>query len=217
MEERKNRLNMKNNDKGIIMKNKILAVVLCLAFMTVPLCSCGQNGSTASEQSSEFSIAMADGTFDIEAVRNSINIKGHKFTVPQKLSELEKGLKYKFIGEEYSDEAYMIEISDENGLILKAVAENAHKKSKKAFVSNIAVKESDSDVAGIVPLVSTKEDVLKKFGEPDDKKTSYNNDKKEIYYYGFRETDDIHTIKGKFMTIGFSESGIVETIVVNYS
>ena len=160
---------------------------------------------------------MVDGTFDIEAVRNSINIKGHKFTVPQKLSELEEGLTYEFVDEEFGDGLYTVEISDENALVLSAIAENAHKKSKKAFMCNITARDSDSDVAGIVPFVSTKGEVLEKFGEPDDKKTVFIREENEFYYYGFKESDDGYTIKGKFMAITFSSSDIVEKITVNYS
>ncbi|MBO5164257.1 MAG: hypothetical protein J6B75_07435 [Ruminococcus sp.] len=197
------------------MNKKIVCFFLGTVFISTLLSGCGQDGNTGIEQSS--SVVMVDGTFDIEAVRNSINIKGHKFTVPQKLSELEEGLTYEFVDEEFGDGFYMVEISDENGLVLSAVADNAYKKSKKAFVSNIALKESDSDVAGIVPLVSTKKDVLKKFGEPDDKKTSSTNEQKEYYYYGFRDLNDSQVINGKIMTIAFNSSGVVEVITVNYS
>lgn len=197
---------------------KIFALLLCTLISVCAFAGCGQNGITESEQSGSSSVVMADGTFDIEAVRNSINIKGHKFTVPQKLSELEDGLKYEFVDEEFDDGLYMVEISDENGLVLKVIARNAHKKSKKAFFCNIGIEDSDSDVAGIIPFLSTKEDVLKKFGEPDNKqKTSIITEEKEFYYYGFRESDNGYTYEGKFMTITFSSSDIVEAITVNYS
>lgn len=201
------------------MNNKFLTATLCFLSLTIFSCGCGQNGNTEPEQSSSPSVEMVDGTFDIEAVRNSINIKGHKFTVPQKLSELEKGLKYKFVDEEFGDGLYTVEISDENGQLVSVIARNAHKKSKKALFCNLGIEDSNSDVAGIVPLVSTKEDVLKKFGEPDDKQTiSLISEEKEVYKYGFKESsDNIYTSEGKFMTIKFNSSDIVEGVVVNYS
>lgn len=200
------------------MKKKIFALLLCTLISVCAFAGCEQGGNTESKKSDSSSVVMVDGTFDIEAVRNSINIKGHKFTVPQKLSELEDGLKYEFVDEEFGDGLYMVEISDENGLILKSIARNAHKKSKKAFFCNIGIEDSDSDVAGIVPFVSTKEDVLKKFGEPDDKQTfSTISEEKEVYKYGFKESDNGYTYEGKFMTIKFSSSDIVEGVVINYT
>ena len=156
-------------DKIRYYEKQVFSSGFMLSFLIVPLCSCGKNKNTESEQSIVSSAVMEEGTFDIEAIRTNINIKGQEFTVPQKLSELEEGLKYEFVDEEFDDGLYMVEIFDENGLILKSIATNAHKKSKKAFLYNVSVEDSDSDVAGIVPLVSTKEDVLKQFGVPDDK------------------------------------------------
>ena len=200
------------------MKNKFLSAVLCFSFLIVSLCSCGKNQNTESEQSIVSSAVMEEGTFDIEAIRTNINIKGHKFTVPQKLSELEEGLTYEFVDEEFDDGLYMVEIFDEKGLILKSIATNAHKKSKKAFLYNVSVEDSDSDVAGIVPLVSTKEDVLKQFGAPDDKVSyDYSGEKKEAYKYGVYEPREDFKSKGQFMTIGFNSSNVVEVITVNYS
>lgn len=199
------------------MKKKILVLLLCFLISACAFTGCGQNGITEPEQSSISSVVMVDGTFDIEAVRNSININGHRFTVPQKLSELEEGLKYEFVDEEFDDGLYMVEISDENGLVLKSIAANAHKKSKKAFLYNVSVEDSDSDVAGIVPFISTKEDVLKKFGEPDDKESYGLSEGKEAYKYGIYELREGFRSKGRFMTIGFNSSGAVEVITVNYS
>lgn len=200
------------------MKKKIFELLLCSLISVCAFAGCGQGGITEPEQSSSSSVVMVDGTFEIEAVRNSINIKGHRFTVPQKLSELEEGLKYEFVDEEFGDGLYMVEISDENGLVLKVIARNAHKKSKKAFFCNIGIEDSDSDVAGIVPFISTKEDVLKKFGEPDDKQTiSIISEEKEVYKYGFKESDNGYTFEGKFMTIKFGSSDIVEGVVINYT
>lgn len=200
------------------MKNKVLAIILSISFLTLPLYSCEKSKSTEQAQNSTSSVIMEEGTFDIEGVRNSINIKGYRFTVPQKLSELENGLKYKFIDEEYGDGLYVVEISDKNGVVLEAVAENAHKKSKKALLYNISARDSNSDVAGIVPFTSTKEDVLAKFGEPYDKKTVFIKDEEnEFYYYGLIESEDLYTVKGKYMTITFNSLDIVEKITVNYS
>ena len=147
------------------MKRKILSLFLCSIMLAGSACGCSNK---TEEQSSSSQVVHVDGTFDIEEVRKNINIKGYEFIVPQKLSELDNGLTYEFVDEEFGDGFYEVEISDNSGVILCSIAENAHKKSNKAFLFNIALKDSNSNVIGITPLVSTKEDVLKKFGEPDE-------------------------------------------------
>ena len=196
------------------MKRKILSLFLCLVMLIGSVCGCE---SKTDEQSSSSKVVHVDGTFDIEEVRKNINIKGYEFIVPQKLSELDNGLTYEFVDEEFGDGFYEVEISDKSGVILCSIAENAHKKSKKALLYNIALNDSDSNVIGITPWVSTKEDVLKKFGEPDEIKEADLIDKKLVaYIYGNREEANYYQTKGKFMNITFNDEDIVESIVINF-
>ena len=65
--------------------------------------------------------------------------------------------------------------------------------------------------------MSTKEDVLKKFGEPDEIKEADLIDKKLVaYIYGNREEANYYQTKGKFMNITFNDEDIVESIVINF-
>ena len=137
---------------------KALSLILCTFVLpSMILCGCGQGSASVKEEIPTTSAAAEEGTFDIEAVRTSIIIKGYPFTVPQKLTDLEKGLSCKFVDEEFDNAIYQVEISDHNGLVLRTLARNAHNKSKNAELYNIAVDGSDSSVSGIIPNVTTDE------------------------------------------------------------
>ena len=198
------------------MQKKILTLLLCSALSVCAFSGCGDDKAEP-EESSISTVALEEGKFDIDAVRNNISIKGHKFIVPQKLSQLDSGLKYKFVGEEFDDGLYEVEISDENDVILCSIAENAHNKSDKASLYNIALNDSDSNVLDITPQVSNKEDVVKLFGEPDaTKETDIMDSKIVSFIYGFREETSGYRTKGKFMNISFNEDNIVSSVVINY-
>lgn len=139
------------------------------------------------------------------------------FTVPQKLSELDNGLKYRFMDEEFDDGLYSVEVYDKNGVVLESIAKNAHKKSKKAELYNIALTSNDSSVAGIVPLVSTEDDVLKQFGEPGERVLPEFDGDKKRFKYGLYEKSTGFASAGKSMTVSFDNKGIVQTITITYS
>lgn len=199
------------------MKRRIFSLLLCTAMLSGAACGCGNEKDEMTEQGDSSMVVREKVTFDIEDVRKNITIKGYEFTVPQKLSELDNGLTYAFVDEEFGDGLYEVEISDSSGVILCSIAENAHKKSGKASLYNIAINDSDSNVLGITPQVSNKEDVLKIFGEPDEtKETDLINKKIFAFIYGSQEETDGYRTKGQFMNIAFNEDDIVESIVINY-
>lgn len=198
------------------MKNKFSVLALCLSFLTFPLCSCGQTGSTESEQSIFSSEIKEEGTFDIETVRKDININGHHFEVPMKLSELEDGLTYEFIDEKIEDNLYQVEIRDENGVFLSTIADNANKKNGNAFLYNITVKDSNSHISSLVPTVTTKEEVINKYGEPDYKESYLS---KEYYTYGYKEpnkNDFDYREKKQSIVVTIDENEIVEKVSITY-
>ena len=198
------------------MKTKVLAILLCSALSVCAFSGC-EDAKAEPEESSISTVALEEGVFDIDAVRNNISIKGHKFIVPQKLSQLESGLKYKFVGEEFDDGLYETEISDDEGLILRTIVRNAHDKDKNAELYNISVGDSDSDIAGIIPLVSTEDDVLKQFGKPDHSEEVETDTETKLYRYGEFTDKNSYSHIGNLMTVSFNNSGIVQQIVVSYS
>ena len=114
------------------MKRKILSLFLCSVMLMGSVCGCE---SKTDEQSSSSKVVHVDGTFDIEEVRKNINIKGYEFIVPQKLSELDNGLTYEFVDEEFGDGFYEVEISDKSAKQFKT--RNYHKRNWRNYYGKI--------------------------------------------------------------------------------
>ena len=108
------------------MKRKILSVFLCSLMLAGGICGCGHDDDSNINSDSSSQVVHVDGTFDIEEVRKNINIKGYHFEVPMKLEDLEKGLKYEFVGEEFDDGLY-------NQGIVRG---NCYKRNKKHIFNN---------------------------------------------------------------------------------
>lgn len=197
------------------MKHKNIAGIICFSILTAFLFGCGKTDHANSGQN-DTSVNIEDGGFHFELVAESILIKGHHFTLPQKLSELEDGLTYEFIGEEFDDGLYEVEISDAQGVILRSLADNAHHKNGKAFLYNIAIEDSESSVAGITPHITTVDEVIDVFGEPGEIVSAYEDDSIKVYKYGTHSKKSSYRSGGNFINIQFNGEGIVELIVVNY-
>lgn len=198
------------------MQKKILTLLLCSALSVCAFSGCG-DAKVEPEESSISTVALEAGRFDIDAVRTNVSINGYKFIVPQKLSQLDSGLKYKFVGDEFDDGLYEAEIFDKEGLVLRTIVRNAHDKDKNAELYNISVGNSDSDIAGIIPLVSTEEDVLKQFGKPDYSGEIETDTETKLYRYGEFTDKNSYSHTGNLMTVSFNNSGIVQTIVISYT
>lgn len=201
-------------------KRKHTFLLLCGLMLLSSLTGCEnvETSDSVSDQANFTTIAREEGTFDIDAVRKDINIKGYKFTIPQKLSELEKELTYKYVSDELADGFYKVEISGKNEQILDVVVRAKKKNDKNAVIDNIAVETSDSNVCGLIPLVTAKDEVIEKFGEPNEQKTEIIREEKEFFYYGIEEYDDGYlNIRAKMMTVCFNKDKIVETITITYS
>ena len=164
---------------------------------------------------------VADGVFDVDAVRSNITIKGQHFDLPVKLSSLGSEWEYRF----YSRSEYGLK--NGSGLatlyfrgveMCTASLENCYKGAEKeSVVYSISIKTSESDIYGIVPLVSTVSDVEKLLGKPDDEQTM------EIpfmhsYTYGVLSgTDDQGVVRGHSVTVDFDQNGVVDFVSVTYS
>ena len=200
------------------MSNKTLAAIAISTVLIMNLCACNGKDNISNDNSTLSAIDMNDCIFDIDAVRSNINIHGHSFTIPQKIADLEEGFFYEFVGDEFGDGLYEVEISYNNEVILRTLVSDAHNKSEKAFIYNIALEDAHSNVLDITPFLSTKEDVLTKFGEPTEKNKVdiLSSEIKEVYRYGIKGTSDGYKASGKFVTISFNADDIVTSIVINY-
>lgn len=147
---------------------KITGIFLSLAFLLSTGGCNAENPSpaAASGQDTEFQ----SGVFNIESVRKNILLKGNSFEIPIPLKDLKDGWSYKL----YDDKD--IYLADGNGLatiyyndeeMVIAATENAYiGKRDDGIIYNLTIYDSDCSIDGLIPTVSTKQDVEEKYGEP---------------------------------------------------
>lgn len=200
------------------MKRRILGLFLCSVILAGAACGC--SNKTEEQSSSSSQVVHVDGTFDIEEVRKNINIKGYQFEVPIKLKDLEKGLKYE-MNDYHSDSVRGVDIFKDGELFFEATVDGAEKKTKHASIYNIVVEESDTSIDGITPTVTTKEQVLKRYGEP--RKIEFFDNRgveEEKYRYGeyepFANVKAGDYPKAKAFTVIFGTDEIVKQVIIYY-
>ena len=200
------------------MKRKILSVFLCSVILSGSACGC--SNKTEEQSSSSSQVVHVDGTFDIEEVRKNINIKGYQFEVPIKLKDLKKGLKYE-MNDYHSDSVRGVDIFKDGELFFEAAVDGAEKKTKQASIFNITIEESDTSIDGITPTVTTKEEVLKRYGEPHKiELIDYRGIEEEKYWYGeYKPFENIKagdSPKAKSFSVVFGENNIVNRAIIYY-
>jgi len=161
------------------------------------------------------------GTFDVDAVRSMINIKGQHFDLPLPIVKLGKGWEFKYYdrkdyglkeGSGYATLYY-------NGVEMGTVSlENCYTgREKDSVMYSIAIKTSDSDIYGITPQISTIADVEYLVGQPesvDKVEMPYTH----VYHYGITLGEDAHGIaRGHNIAVSFDEQGIVDFVSITYS
>ncbi len=161
------------------------------------------------------------GTFDVDAVRSMINIKGQHFDLPQPISDLGSGWDFKY----YDRKEYALKEGNGlatlyyNGTEMGTVSlENCYSgKENNSVMYSIAVTTSDSDIYGIIPMVSTVGDVEQLIGKPD----SVDSTEKpfvNIYHYGVNLGIDGQGIeRGHSIAVSCDGSGIVGLVSITYS
>ena len=209
---------MKNYKRLDFMKRKMLILFLCSVMLMVGVCGC--SNKTEEQSSSSSQVIHVDGTFDIEEVRKNINIKGYQFEIPIKLKDLEKGLTYE-MNDYHSDSVRGVDIFKDGELFFEAAVDGAEKKTKHASIYNIIIEESDTSIDGIIPTVTTKEEVLKRYGEPRKIELFDNRGvEEEKYRYGEYELlENLKTgdyPKAKTFTVVFGTDGIVKRVIICY-
>ena len=164
---------------------------------------------------------VEDGSFDVHAVRSNINIKGEHFDLPQPLSELGEGWTYELLDRKDYDlrEGSGYAKLFFNGTEMATVSlENCYSgKEDKSVIYSISIQTSDCDIYGIVPLVSTAEDVEKLLGKPDDEQ-NMEVPFKHTYTYGvLNGTDHNGIVRGHSIVVDLDEKGVVDFLKITYS
>lgn len=164
---------------------------------------------------------VPEGTFDVDAVRSNINIKGQHFDLPQPIADLGENWEFRY----YDRKDYGLKEGSGlatlyyGGTAMGTVSlENCYSgKEKNSVMYSISIKTSDSDIYGITPLVSTVDDVERLIGKPDSVDTNpkpYVN----IYHYGINLGEDEKGIlRGHNIAVSFDESGVVDLVSITYS
>ena len=210
------------------MKNRIkfilCAVMACLVFAgykneNIEASDMGVTSSAAADDNA--AQGEANGTFDIETVRKNIVIKGQPFEVPTVLKDLSDGWTWKESETtKWRDEGLgFAHIYYNEEEVFVAGVENYYEGTEeKGIIYNLTIETDDSSIDGLIPLKSTKQEVIEKYGQPD-KVKQMEEPFIDGYYYG--TTNDDNTIGGRIneqrINIKFTEEGIVKIISITYA
>lgn len=202
------------------MKRKIMLMLVLwmLVFGTV---ACGKqtDSNTINELETEQSVLQTEETegFDMERIRNSVIIKGQPFEIPIALSDLGEGWTWKehensWVGSDGNGLVYVY-YNDEEWFV--GTVRNYYEGDEaEGIIYNLGIETEDSSIDGLVPLVSTKQDVIERYGEPNEISEKSGN-----YHYGTMNNDStpLGPLNEQELSIAFDEKGTVIKIIITYS
>lgn len=198
---------------------KVLCAVLAAA-LACGLCGCNKEEKITSESESSV-VSYSETGFDIDRARKSIVVKGQSFEIPKPLKEIKGDWSYKVNNEYCQEGTCHVEVYYKDELMLTGGGENYFEgKAKDAVMYNTTLKTDDCSVDGIVPLKTTRQEVLDKYGDPDSTGLR-DSDPSTAKTYKYGIDKGVNAIAGRFnsqcITIGFNEDGIVELVSVTYA
>ena len=211
------------------MKNKIKLILcaLCAAMVCLVFAGCKNENIEASDTGVTSSAAAddnaaqgeANGTFDIETVRKNIVIKGQPFEIPMALKDLPEGWTYVEIETMQLDGLGSANFYYNDEEMFHGALENFYKDNKKdGIIYNTTLKTDDCSIDGIIPLKTTMQEVIDKYGEPTNINSEY--DDVDIYSYGILKqmTNMFGRFNDQALTISFDkETKIVSQISITYA
>ncbi len=181
---------------------------------------CGLAGCDRSIAPESSEVSYSETGFDIEAVRKSLIIKGVPFELPKRIGDLEDGWTYKKRETHYVDDTGLADFFY-NGreMFVAGIGDFKEGKEEDGFIYDVALETDDCSIAGITPNVSTKDEVLKKFGQPA-KTNAYENRGLYRYIYGIQdENQEMFMIEHSrmFTVVFYADSDIVQGVRVVYN
>ncbi len=179
---------------------------------------CGLAGCDRSTVPESSEVSYSETGFDIERVRKNIVIKGQTIEIPVKLKDIPKGWSYKLYDEKdvyLKDDQFLATMFYNEEEMYIAALENYHKgKPKESIIYNLTIDTSDCSIDGFVPLESTKQKLVERYGEPVPNAGSNN-----YYYYGIVNGEN--KIGGRLNdhSVGFrfDENGTITEISITYA
>ncbi len=210
------------------MKNRV-KFILCAVMVCLVFAGCKNENIEASDTGVTSSAAAddnaaqgeANGTFDIETVRKNIVIKGQPFEVPIVLKDLSNGWTWKESETtKWLDEGLgFAHIYYNEEEVFVAGVENYYEGTEeKGIIYHFTIEADDNSIDGLTPLKSTKQDVIEKYGEPDE---VWQMEEPFIdgYYYGIVNGWD--TVLGRTndqsLFCSFTEEGLIDEITITYA
>lgn len=214
---------MFNNIKYRFSKKGVsMVALLVVATMLCNFTGCS-NGETPSPTDRNItSVGVSNSVnetgFDIDRVRKSIIIKGQTIEIPMKLNNLPNGWTYKLYDEKdvyLKDNQFLATMYYNGNEMYIAALENFFPdKPKESIIYNLTIETDDCSIDGLVPLKSTKQEVVKRYGEPVPKVSD-----DDYYFYGIvnGESKVGGRLNDHSLGIRFDESDTITEISITYA
>lgn len=208
--------------QGFDRKSKRVVALMLAASMLCGIAGCTKEPSDSPADISDASVELSNDNdeigFDIDRVRKSIIIKGQTIEIPVKLGEIPEGWSYKLYDEKdvYLRENQFLATMYYNGNEMYIAAlENYNKnKPEESIIYNLTIYESDCSIDGLMPQLSTKQDVIDKYGEP---LSGVGNE--HYYYYGIvnGENKTVGRLNDHSIGVRFTEDNLIKSISITYA
>lgn len=208
--------------QGFDRKSKRVVALMLAASMLCGIAGCTKEPSDSPADISGASVELSNDNdeigFDIDRVRKSIIIKGQTIEIPVKLGEIPEGWSYKLYDEKdvYLRENQFLATMYYNGNEMYIAAlENYNKnKPEESIIYNLTIYESDCSIDGLMPQLSTKQDVIDKYGEP---LSGVGNE--HYYYYGIvnGENKTGGRLNDHSIGVRFTEDNLIKSISITYA
>lgn len=208
-------------DNCVGKKIKRTTALIITAAILNNLIGCAKEPMENNNISSDIVSDSEDATgFDIERVRQSLVIKGETFELPKRIGDLETGWTYEKRETHYVDDTGLADFYyNGNEMFVAGIGNFKEGKEEDGYIYDIALETDDCSIGGITPNVSSKDDVLKKYGEPS-KINVFENRGLYRYIYGIQDSNQkLFLIEHSqmFTVVFYSENDVVQGVRVVYN
>ena len=208
--------------QGFDRKSKRVVALMLAASMLCGIAGCTKEPSDSPADISDASVELSNDNdeigFDIDRVRKSIIIKGQTIEIPVKLGEIPEGWSYKLYDEKdvyLRDNQFLATMYYNGNEMYIAALENYNKnKPEESIIYNLTIYESDCSIDGLVPSETTKQEVVKRYGEP---LSGVGNE--HYYYYGIvnGENKTCGRLNDHSIGVRFTEDDLIKSISITYA
>lgn len=208
--------------RGFDREGKRAVALMLAASMLCGIAGCTKEPSDSPADISDASIELSNDNdeigFDIDRVRKNIIIKGQTIEIPVKLGEIPEGWSYKLYDEKdvslRENQFLATMYYNGNEMYIAALENFFPDKPKESIIYNLTIYESDCSIDGLMPQLSTKQDVIDKYGEP---LSGVGNE--HYYYYGIvnGENKTGGRLNDHSIGVRFTEDNLIKSISITYA